>query len=201
MTSILIADEHEVVRLGLRSLVGERDDWRVVAEATNGRDAVAQARRTSPDVAVIECWLPRLNGVEATRQIRGRSPGTEVIMFTANDNANTVRDFMRAGGLGYVLKSDPREILISAIRSAARRRPFVNKTQSQTLAFSSPLTPREYDVLRLIAEGCTSKSVGSLLHIGLKTVQSHRASILRKLDLDSIADLVRYAVRNSIIEA
>jgi DNA-binding NarL/FixJ family response regulator len=152
-------------------------------------------------VAVIECWLPRLNGVEATRQIRGRSPGTEVIMFTANDNANTVRDFMRAGGLGYVLKSDPREILISAIRSAARRRPFVNKTQSQTLAFSSPLTPREYDVLRLIAEGCTSKSVGSLLHIGLKTVQSHRASILRKLDLDSIADLVRYAVRNSIIEA
>jgi DNA-binding NarL/FixJ family response regulator len=201
MTSILIADEHEVVRLGLRSLVGERDDWRVVAEATNGKDAVAHAHRTSPDVAVIECWLPRLNGVEATKQIRVRSPGTEVIMFTANDNANTVRDFVRAGGLGYVLKSDPREILISAIRSAARRRPFVNKAQSQTLEFPSPLTPREYDVLRLIVQGYTSKSVGSLLHIGLKTVQSHRASVMQKLDLNSIANLVRYAVRNGIIEA
>ena len=171
-----------------------------MAEATNGRDAVAQARRTSPDFAVIECWLPRLNGVEATKQIRGCNSGTEVTMFSANDNANTVRDFIRAGGLGYVLKSDPREILISAIRSAAQRRPFFNKTQGQTLGFPSPLTPHECDVLRLITQGYTSKSVGSLLHIGLRTVQSHRASIMRKLDLNSIADLVRYAVRNSIIQ-
>jgi DNA-binding NarL/FixJ family response regulator len=122
-------------------------------------------------------------------------------MFTANDNANTVRDFMRAGGLGYVLKSDTRDVLISAIRSAARRRPFFNETQGQTQSLPPPLTPREYDVLRLIAQGHHSKSAGSILNIGLKTVQTHRASIMRKLALNSIADLVRYAVRNSIIQS
>jgi DNA-binding NarL/FixJ family response regulator len=122
-------------------------------------------------------------------------------MFTACDNANTVKDFMRAGGLGYVLKSDTRDVLISAILSAARRRPFFNKTQGQTQSFPPPLTPREYDVLRMIAQGHASKSAGSILNIGLKTVHTHRASIMRKLDLNSIADLVRYAVRNSIIQS
>src|SRR5262245_25148558 len=160
MTRILIADDHDVVRSGLRALLNEQPNWQVVAEAADGREAVAEALKTSPDVAIVDYALPLLNGMEVTRQIRKRSPGTEVIIFTIYDNTSLIRDCLQAGALGYVFKSDPKRFLVKAIETVAQHEPFFTGMVSETLlrSFStegdkSPLTPRERSVVRLIAEG------------------------------------------------
>jgi DNA-binding NarL/FixJ family response regulator len=208
MTTILIADNHEVVRCGVQALLAERPDWEVVAEAADGKEAVAQATKTTPDVAIIAYFLPFLNGVEVTKQIRQRSPGTEVIIFTMHDNNIIIHDSVRAGAFAYVLKSDAQRLLVTAIDTVAQHKPFFMGTASaaalhafHTKRSDSPLSARERGVVQLIAEGHDTKKIASILGLSSKTVETHRQTVRHKLDLHATADLVRYAVRNNIIEA
>ena len=208
MPTILIADDHEIVRSGLRALLSERKHWQVVAEAADGKEAVAMALATSPDVAIVDYSLPLLNGVEVTRLIRRRSPGTEVIIFTMHDNYNLIQDLLQAGALGYLLKSDAKHLLLTAVETVAEHKPFFTGMVSEALLQSfltkgngSPLTARERSVVQLIAEGYSNKKIASILNLSVKTVETHRAAAHRKLSLRSTADLVRYAIRNHIIEA
>jgi DNA-binding NarL/FixJ family response regulator len=208
VTTILIADDHEVVRSGLRGLLSERPGWEVVAEAADGKEAVAMALATSPDVAIVDYSLPLLNGVEVTRQIRQRSPGTEVIIFTMHDNNNLIQDLLQAGALGYLLKSDAKHLLLTAVETVAEHKPFFTGMVSEALLQSfltkgndSPLTARERSVVQLIAEGHSNKKIASILNLSVKTVETHRAAAHRKLNLHSTADLVRYAIRNKLVEA
>jgi DNA-binding NarL/FixJ family response regulator len=209
MTRILIADDHEVVRSGLRKILEAHPDWEVVAEVADGRDAVRKVAETKPDVAVLDYSLPLLNGIEATREIRARTPGTEVLIFTMHDNDALIEDLLMAGARGYLLKSDANRHLIDAIEALSSHKPFFSAKVTEALLESfrqrgsgrtSPLTSRERSVLQLIAEGHTNKDVSGILNISLKTVESHRAAIMRKLNLSSSAALVRYAIRNKIVE-
>jgi len=208
VTTILIADDHDVVRFGLRALLSERPGWEVVAEAADGKEAVAQAIKTTPDVAVIDYSLPFLNGVEVTKQIRQHSPNTAVLIFTMHDNSNLIHDLLQAGALGYVLKSDIQRLLVSAIDTVAQHKPFFTGTaiEASVHAFrtkgrASPLTARERCVVKLIAEGNTNKEIAAMLGLSLKTVEHHRAAAHQKLKLHSPAELVRYAIRNEIAKA
>jgi DNA-binding NarL/FixJ family response regulator len=209
MTRILIADDHDVVRSGVRSILEAQTGWEVVGEAENGKDAVDQALATRPDIVVLDYALPVMNGIEATRQIRARVPGAEVLIFTMHDTATLVREVLEAGAKGFLLKSDARKFLIAAIESLAAHKPFFTGTVSETLletylaqgtAAASVLTSREKSVVQLIAEGQTNKRIADVLSISLKTVETHRASALRKLNLATTAALIRYAIRNKLVE-
>ena len=165
------------------------------------------ALATAPDVAIVDYSLPLLNGVEVTRLIRRRSPGTEVIIFTMHDNYNLIQDLLQAGALGYLLKSDAKHLLLTAVETVAEHKPFFTGMASEALLQSfltkgndSPLTGRERSVVQLIAEGHSNKKIASILNLSVKTVETHRAAAHRKLNLRSTADLVRYAIRNHIIE-
>jgi DNA-binding NarL/FixJ family response regulator len=212
---ILIADDHAVVREGLRALFGDQAGWKVVGEAVTGREAVELARRLRPDIAVIDFTMPELNGLEATRQIRKALPGTEVLMLTMHDSERLAQQALAAGARGFLLKSDGNPQLIAAVKSLAAHRPyFTPKVSSLVLeGFLHParqpagcelptdrLSPREREVVQLIAEGHTSKEIAALLHVSEKTVEAHRSNIFRELGLHSAVDLVRYAIRNKIIE-
>lgn len=210
MTRILIADDHEIVRQGVKAILSKRDRWEVVAEAVDGRDAVEQARLTEPDIAILDYALPFINGVEAARQIRLHSPTTEVLIFTQHDNEALIRNILETGIRGYLLKSDATRYLEQAVDSLENRRPFFTKSVSDMLVVSylaksdaspSILTSRETAVVKLIAEGNSNKETAALLELSEKTVESHRASAMRKLDAKSTAALVRYAIRNRLIEA
>lgn len=209
MTRILIADDHEVVRSGLRSILEAQPNWEVVAEAADGKQAIAKAMETRPDVAVVDYSLPLINGIEVTRQIRRRLPKTEVLIFTMHDNEMLVGELLKAGGRGYLLKSDAKRYLLEAIENLAAHKPFFTGKVSETLLESflkrstratSTLTPREREVVRLIAEGHSNKQVAGILDISIKTVETHRSAVMRKLNLSSSATLVRYAVRNKLVE-
>ena len=209
MTRILIADDHDVVRSGVRAILEAQTGWEVVGEAENGKDAVDQALATRPDVIVLDYALPVLNGIEATRQIRARVSGAEVLIFTMHDTATLVREVLEAGAKGFLLKSDARKFLIAAVESLAAHKPFFTGQVSETLlenylakgtATESVLTSREKSVVQLIAEGRTNKEMADILGIGLKTVETHRATAMRKLNLDTTAALIRYAIRNKIVE-
>jgi DNA-binding NarL/FixJ family response regulator len=210
MTRILIADDHDVVRSGLRQILEDQPNWEVVAEASDGKDAILKATQTKPDVAVLDYSLPLVNGLEVTRQIRARLPKTEVLIFTMHDNETLIQELLKAGARGYLLKSDARRHLIGAIESLAVHKPFFTAKVSEALLDSyltkphregSSLTNRERSVVQLIAEGHTNKQIAHILDISLKTVETHRASVMRKLNLSSSAGLVRYAIRNRIVEA
>lgn len=210
MTRILIADDHDVVRSGLRQILEDQPNWEVVAEASDGKDAVLKAIQAKPDVAVLDYSLPLVNGLEVTRQIRARLPKTEVLIFTMHDNETLIQELLKAGARGYLLKSDARRHLIGAIESLAIHKPFFTAKVSEALLDSyltkphregSSLTNRERSVVQLIAEGHTNKQIAHILDISLKTVETHRASVMRKLNLSSSAGLVRYAIRNRIVEA
>ena len=209
MTRILIADDHDVVRSGLRAILEEHPNWEVVAEASDGKEAILKAIEAKPDVAVLDYSLPLVNGVEATRQIRARSPKTEVLIFTMHDNETLIEELLRAGARGYLLKSDAKLHLIAAIEALAIHKPFFTSQVSEALLGSylakadrtgSILTSRERGVVQLIAEGHTNRDIAMLLNISIKTVETHRASVMRKLNLSSSAALVRYAIRNKIVE-
>jgi DNA-binding NarL/FixJ family response regulator len=181
-----------------------------VAEATDGKEAVLKAIATKPDVAVLDYSLPVLNGVEATRQIRARVPETEVLIFTMHESETLMRELLQAGARGYLLKSDARQFLITAVQSLAAHKPFFTSRVSETLLESfltttegdrGILTARERTVVQLIAEGRTNKQIASVLNISLKTVETHRATAMRKLNLTSTAGVVRYAIRNQLVEA
>jgi DNA-binding NarL/FixJ family response regulator len=209
VTRILIADDHEVVRSGLRSILEAQPDWEVVAEAVDGKEAVAKALATNPDVAILDYSLPVFNGVEATRQIRARVPQTEVLVFTMHESETLMRELLQAGARGYLLKSDAKQFLITAVQSLAAHKPFFTSRVSETLLESfltttegdrGILTARERTVVQLIAEGRTNKQIASVLNISLKTVETHRAAAMRKLNLTSTAAVVRYAIRNRLVE-
>jgi len=186
-----------------------RPEWEVVAEAADGKEAVRKAIETNPDVAIVDYSLPLMNGIEVTHQIRSRLEGTEVLIFTMHDTDIVIEQLLNAGACGYLLKSDANKSLIEAVESLANHEPFFTGKVAATLLSSflalpkrsgTPLSGRERSVVQLIAEGYTNKEVGELLHISLKTVESHRASVMHKLNLSSSAALVRYAIRNRIIE-
>ncbi|WP_271897965.1 response regulator [Candidatus Phyllobacterium onerii] len=210
MTRILIADDHEIVRQGVKAILSKRDRWEIVGEAADGRDAVGQARLTEPEIVILDYALPFINGVEAARQIRLHSPKTEVLIFTQHDNEALLRNILEAGVRGYLLKSDATQYLIQAVEALEHRQPFFTKTVSDMLvssylaksdATSSILTSRETAVVKLIAEGHSNKETAAVLGLSEKTVESHRAAAMRKLDAKSTAALVRYAIRNRLIEA
>ena len=210
MIRILIADDHDVVRSGVRRILEDQPGWSVVAETINGKDAIAQAIASKPDVAILDYRLPLIDGMEATRQIRRRVPSVEVLIFTMYDDENLLREALGAGARGYVLKSDTPQHLLSAVRSLAEHKPFFTDRISQILLenfltktgqVKRALTGREQVVVQLVAEGHTSKEIAAVLNISIKTVETHRASVMRKLDLTSTAGLVRYAVRNNLVQA
>jgi DNA-binding NarL/FixJ family response regulator len=210
VTKILIADNHDIVRTGLRRIFEAQPKWEVVAEAEDGSDAIRKAIETKPDVAVIDYSLPMLNGIEVTREIRSQLPKTEVLIFTMHDNEKLIENLLTAGARGYVLKSDAKQDLVDAIEALAAHKPYFTGKVSNALLDAymkrpsvekSALTNREGQILQLIAEGYTNKLIARLLKVSLKTVETHRAAIMRKLEFGSVTDLVRYAIRNKIIEA
>ena len=210
MTRILVADDHDVVRLGVRAILERHEGWEVVGEAKDGKEAVDRALATRPDVVVLDYALPLVNGVEATRQIRGRVPGAEVLIFTMHDTYSPVRDALEAGARGFLLKSDARHSLVSAVESLAVHKPFFTGKVSEALletylskgaANESALSSREKAVVQLIAEGRTNNQIAHILSNSTKTVETHRAMALRKLNVDTTAALIRYAIRNNIVVA
>lgn len=209
MTNILIADDHEVVRSGVRGIIEDHVGWSVVAEAADGKQAIDKSIATKPDVAILDYSLPLISGIEATRQIRMRVPSVEVLIFTMHDNEILMRDLFKAGARGYLLKSDAAQHLIAAVESLAAHRPFFTGKASEALLetfltstrqIDQILTGRERSVVQLVAEGHSNKQIANVLSISVKTVETHRASVMRKLDIGSTAALVRYAVRNKLIE-
>jgi DNA-binding NarL/FixJ family response regulator len=210
MIRILIADDHEVVRSGLLKILESQEKWEVVGEASDGKEAVAKALELKPDIAILDYALPLVNGIDATRQIRARLPRTEVLIFTMHDSETLIRDLLAAGARGFLVKSDASRFLLAAVESLALHKPFFTANVSEALLDSflkrpghdqSALTPRERVVVQLIAEGHSNKQIANLLNISLKTVETHRAAVMRKLNLPSSASLVRYAIRNRIIDA
>lgn len=210
---VLIADDHEIVRRGLRSLIESDPHWEVCGEASDGRDAVAMAERLAPDVTIIDVTMPGLNGIEATRQIKRLLPQSEVLIFSGSDSEAIVHQAFSAGSRACVLKSEAAEHIIPALQALSEHRPYLASRSSQ-IVFESylrggldrevvapgALSPREREIVQLLAEGSANKEVATTLGISVKTVESHRAAIMRKLDLETFSDLVRYAVRNHIIE-
>jgi DNA-binding NarL/FixJ family response regulator len=210
---ILVVDDHAVVRRGVRSLLESRDGWEVCGEATNGRDAVEQTGRLRPDVVVMDLSLPELNGLDATRQILKEAPGTEVLVLTMHHSEELARDVLQAGARGYLLKSDADENLIAAVDSLRQHKPFLTSTVAEFVLddyirrgdatqddFALAVTAREREIIQLVAEGRSSKEAASTLGVSVKTIEAHRANIMRKLHLRSVSDVVRYAIRNRIVQ-
>ena len=212
MTRILIADDHDVVRVGVRRVLEGLPNYEVVAEAADGKEAIAKAIETKPDVVLLDYALPLMNGSEVTRQIRVRLPTTEVLVFTMHDSEVLMEEVFKAGARGYLLKSDANRHLIDAVACVAGHRAFLTNKVTETLlerylnrsdqpSSGSILTNRERSVVQLIAEGHSNKQVANFLNISLKTVETHRAAIMRKLNFSSSAALVRYAIRNQLVQA
>jgi DNA-binding NarL/FixJ family response regulator len=205
---ILLADDHNIVRKGLRGTLEEYDDWNVCGEASNGRDAVRLALELKPDIVVLDLTMPELNGIEATRQIKKSLPQTEILVFTMHDTEEMILRAFEAGARGFVLKSNDELELVEAIKVISRHKPFFTTAASEALLDNllrpsmrdSVLTDREREVVQLLAEGKANKEVAAALDISVKTVETHRAAIMRKLEIDTIADLVRYAIRNQLID-
>jgi DNA-binding NarL/FixJ family response regulator len=205
--SILIADDHAVVRAGLRTLLESRPRWQVCAEAADGRDAVEKAAKHKPHIAILDIGMPLLNGVEATRHIRKASPATEILILTMHESDDLVQQVVEAGAHGYILKDEADRVLLDAVHALSQHKPFFSSRVSEAAAASdnakssrSRLTPREREILQLLAEGKSNKEVANLLNISVNTAEAHRANIMLKLDFHSLAELIMYAIRNNIIQ-
>jgi len=212
---IVVVDDHAVVRRGVRALLEGQPGWEVIAEATTGREAVEVAKRLQPDVVVMDMSLPELNGLDATRQILKESPRTEVLVLTMHHSEELARDVLQAGARGYVLKSDADESLVAAVDTLRQHKPFLTsrvtefvlddylrRTEKQDEVTSrAVLTTRERELIQLLAEGKSNKEAASTLGISVKTIETHRANVMRKLHLRSLSDLVRYTIRNKIVQA
>ncbi len=209
--SILLVDDHEVVRRGLAALLEGNDEWKVVGEAADGRTAVQLALEMRPDLVLMDVGMPELNGFEAARQIRATLPNTEVLILTMHDGEQLVREVIAAGARGYVLKSDAGRQLLAAVRSLALHRPYFTseiaakvyaELQSKPRRGRPPslgLTRREREVVQLLAEGHNNREVAERLGRSPKTIETHRARVMRKVGAGSLAELVRYAVREGIV--
>lgn len=210
---ILIVDDHAVVRRGVRALLESQHGWQVLGEATTGREAVDLAKRLRPDIVVMDLSLPELNGLEAIRQIVKESPQTEIVALTMHHSEELARDVLQAGARGYVLKSDADASLIAAIESLRLHKPFLTSRITEFVLDdymrrgesreegTQGLTPREREIVQLLAEGRSNKEAAAALGVSVKTIEAHRANVMRKLRLRSFSDLVRYAIRNQIVQA
>lgn len=208
---ILIADDHDIIRRGVRTLLETRSHLKVVAEASNGIDALAAARETRPDIAIIDYSLPELNGRELTLEIKKEMPRTEVLIYTMHDQEDLVLDMLLAGARAFVLKSETEGHLLAAVDALSINRPYFSGVISDTLLEQclrnsaqprlSTLTHRERQVVQLVTEGKINRQIAQILEISVKTVETHRATAMQKLKLRTTADLVRYAIRNKISEA
>lgn len=205
---ILIAEDHTIVREGLLALLTAQPDLEVVAEVANGQDAVERCRELTPDVALMDLSMPGLNGVDATARIRRECPGTRVLVLSMHGDEAHVRPAMRAGASGYLLKGSGLSDLVAALRAVAAGNTFVSPEAARILVepppegddpYASPLTAREREILALVADGRSSPQIATLLEISPKTVENHRASIMRKLGIHDLAGLVRYAVRVGLV--
>ena len=209
---ILVADDHDLMRRGLRTLLELHPDWSICAEASTGHEAVAKSEELKPDIAVLDITMPELNGVEAARRILKVSPDTEILVLSVHYSDELVREILDAGIRGYITKSDSDRDLVRAVEALANHKPFltpratdliVSNVDRKGRASEIPgqrLTSREREIVQMLSEGKTSKEVASVLGISVKTVETHRANLMRKLGIHSLSDLVRYAVRNQIIE-
>ncbi len=214
-TKVLIADDHQVMRRGVRAVVELLPGWEVCGEASTGREAVEMVGRLHPQIVVMDVTMPELNGLEATRQIKKIAPATEILMFTGLETEELIRQVFEAGARSYILKTDGREQLESALRALAAHKPYFTTQVGEILfakflhgkprhdeeATEGRLTDREREIVQLLAEGASNKEVGDSLGISVKTVETHRAAIMKKLKFKSFSDLVRYAIRNHIISA
>jgi len=210
---ILVADDHEVVRRGVCALLESHAGFQVCDEAVDGREAVEKATRSLPDVVILDIGMPGLNGFDAARQIRKVSPASEILILTMHESEQVIREVLAAGARGYVLKSDAGRDLVAAVEALSHHKTFFTSSVAEMVLQkylegnpdsagheASSLTPREREVVQLVAEGRTNKEVATALNISVKTAETHRTNIMRKLDCHSLSELVRYAIRNKIID-
>ncbi len=211
---ILLADDHEMVRRGLRSVLEGHEGWEVCGEVGDGRAAVDQAKALQPDIVILDITMPELNGLDAARQIREVAPKAEILILTMHSSERFVREVLAAGARGYVVKSDAGRVLLEAVETLRQHRPFFSAAISEIVleaylhpergsgeAEGAQLTAREREALQLIAEGKSNKEVADVLGISVRTVETHRLHLMRKLKVRSVSELTRYAIRNRIIEA
>jgi DNA-binding NarL/FixJ family response regulator len=211
---ILIVDDHAVVRRGVRSLLESQPDWEIVGEATTGRQAVELAKDLQPDIVVMDLSLPELNGLDATRHILKESPRSEILVLTMHHSEELAREVLQAGARGYILKSDADQSLIAAIESLREHKPFLTSAVTEFMLddymrradisddgpLKAAVTTREREIIQSLAEGKSNKETAAMLGVSVKTIEAHRANIMRKLRLRSVSDLVRYAIRNKIVQ-
>ena len=212
---LLVADDHEIVRKGLRSILEAQPGWQVAAEASDGREAVDKAKQLKPDVTVMDIGMPALNGLEATRQILKHDVRAKILILTMHESDPLIREVLDAGARGYVLKTDASRDLVAAVNAIRSNKTFFTakvaqivldgyldkKPKKEVQSAQSRLTPRQREIVQLLAEGKSSKEVAVALNLSVKTAETHRANIMRRLDCHSVSELVRYAVRNNIIQA
>jgi DNA-binding NarL/FixJ family response regulator len=213
---LLVADDHDVVRAGMRSLLEEEPGWEVIAEAGDGREALEKVIELKPDVAILDVTMPELNGLEAARHIRRECPETEVLILTVHETEQVAQQVLDAGAKGYILKSDAGKELVAAVKNVSNHLKYVTTRVARMVPdaklkegmqaidaddIGTRLTPREREIVQLLAEGKSNKEAASVLNISVKTVETHRTNIMRKLRFHSIGELVRYAVKNNIVSA
>jgi DNA-binding NarL/FixJ family response regulator len=208
---ILIVDDHDAIRRGVRQLLETEPYYQVVGEAANGREGLEVARQVRPDIAILDYSIPELNGLDLSHSLKREFPRIEILLYTMHDREEIIMNVLRAGVRGFVLKSDTEQHLVAALDALSIRRPYFSGAISDTLleqfldskphALASSLTHREREVVQHVAEGRINKEIAARLNISVKTVETHRASAMRKLKLKTTADLVRYAVRNQLTQA
>jgi DNA-binding NarL/FixJ family response regulator len=212
---ILIADDHQLFRDGVRALLQSHAGWEICGEASTGREAVAKTLELRPDVIILDISMPDLNGADAARRIRMASKNAEILILSVHYSDQLIREIIDAGAHGYVLKTDSDRDLLLAVESLARHKPFFTSKAKRVIhnefiregkftnistVLHNPLSSREREIVQLLAEGKNSREVSLSLNISVKTVETHRANIMRKLEIHNVSELVRYAVRNQIIE-
>jgi len=213
---ILIADDHDLLRRGAKALLQSHVGWEICGEARTGREAVAKAEELRPDIVILDFSMPDLDGLEAARRIRKASANTEILVLSVYHSDQLIREILEAGVRGYLMKSDADRDLIIAVETLAQHKPFFTPRATEVIlgdfntgatrtaeppeTLSNRLTPREREIVRLLAEGNSSREVATSLNISVKTAETHRSNLMRKLQLHTVSELVRYAVRNKMIE-
>lgn len=209
MLRIFLVEDHAIVRRGLRALLDGQDGWEVCGEADNGREAITEIDRLRPDVVILDYQLPALSGLDVTRSIVSRHPKCQVLVYTMHEGQDLIREILEAGARGFLLKSEDDGQLLAAVRSLAHQHPYFSSHVSEALlssfihtrpSRSSALTTREREIVQMIGQGQSNKEIAASLDVSVKTVESHRASAMRKTSSRSTADVTRYAIRNKLVE-
>lgn len=205
---IFIADDHEMLRSGLRRLVERRPEWSIAGEAGDGHEVLAEVIAKQPDIVILDVAMPGVNGLKIAGQIKEQAPGVKIMIYTGDDDAALITAAFEAGASSFISKGDDRNHLVAAITALAEGKPYLTPAVAEVLLAAQfrpdkpqDLTPREREIVKLLAEGKSNQEVGTLLGISTRTVEVHRAAVMRKLELNTFADLVRYAVRQRIVQA